>query len=339
MFKSISIASIFFAFLSIDIHAQIVKQPVMVQSLPSFEFPKMPGYADDQLEYAIYFLVPNPDHNLQIIYYNVASEPCYPFPGYYRILHTNLTTWDIIHAKILDTELINGNLFPVSNLIHDASSVTINGKQIILEDSYLPFIVVNEGGYGFSLQSVELSPSQKYVGGIIMYCDDYLYGTILSLWDANTGDTIYREYPTEPFLYRSDFNWIYNRKIEPKLIDLHFTLDENYLITREFWGDNYRNISIPRAKMLDLKKWEFITVDRDVAFSSDMRYMVTERNGLPSLVDLESNTIIHQYQVEYPMTACCFSPDDSQVYITTIINELHIFDSGLQSTAPCWEVY
>ncbi len=337
MLKNIDYTIYLLLMLSIDTHAQTIKQPTLVQTLP---VPEYLEFDSINQHYGIYFLKVQDENSIELT--SIISEILLYIPltfYYFSFIAYIEETWDMNQQEYAEI-LYRGGRIPVSSIVHDASSVTLNGKQIILEDSYLPFIVVNEGGYGFSLQSVELSPSQKYVGGIIMYCDDYLYGTILSLWDANTGDTIYREYPTEPFLYRSDFNWIYNFNFLPEVIDLHFTPDEKYLITREFWEFHRGgNTPVARARMLDLKKWEFITVDRVVAFSSDMRYMVTERDGLPSLVELESDTIIHQYQVEYAMTACCLSPDDSQVYITTIINELHIFDSGLQSTAPCWEVY
>ncbi len=337
MLKNIDYTIYLLLMLSIDTHAQTIKQPTLVQTLP---IPEYLEFDPNNQCFGIYFLKVQNENSIELTSIISEIRRYLPMPSNHISFVAYIEeTWDMNQQEYSKIAYRGGRI-PISSIVHDASSVTLNGKQIILEDSYLAYIVVNEGGYGFSILSAELSPSQKYAGGIILYYDDYTHGTIMSLWDAKTGNVIYREYPADPFLYESDFDWIYNSKFEPEVIDLHFTPDENYLITREFW-DFHRGGSTPvaRARMLDLRKWEFITVDRDVAFISDMRYMVTERDGLPSLVELESDTIIHQYQIDCAMTACCFSPDDTQVYITTIINKLHIFDSGLQSTAPCWEVY
>ncbi len=348
MQKLFLIPIIFTIIFSIDISAQNIIQPIEVQSLPTPEFPF--HQPDDKT--AVYFLNNNDEHNVvQISFYVTMSTTDGTMPYTIDFVYRNLTRWNFAEQKVLSSEtdrlfLLMGEskedtnieeILRVSNVEHNADSIFIDDEKILLENSYA--YAQSQGGeydeYGFYLKDTFLSPSKIILGGLIGYYDTQIDGTILGLWNPHDGKAIYREIPVEPFPFLGSSE-IYNMRVCPRTIELDFSIDERFFFIREFHGW-YDEIPIPSVKLLDCDTSQLWDADKDVAFSSDMRYLVTERDGLPSLVDIESNTIIHQYQVEYPMTACCFSPDESQVYITTIINELHIFDTGIESNATNWE--
>ncbi|MFB3788991.1 MAG: hypothetical protein ACE15F_21740, partial [bacterium] len=81
--------------------------------------------------------------------------------------------------------------------------------------------------------------------------------------------------------------------------------------------------------------------EQDVAFATDERWQVTERDGMPTLVDAETGANLQRYDIGETniMTAACFSPDDRQLYIAGIDRKIYVFDSHLPSHAPGWEVY
>ena len=74
----------------------------------------------------------------------------------------------------------------------------------------------------------------------------------------------------------------------------------------------------------------------DVAFTSDSRYFVTERNGLPTLVDANTNENLLQYDPGVRMTAATFSPDNQTLYIAGSDNIVYVFDSNLPTRADNW---
>jgi len=78
---------------------------------------------------------------------------------------------------------------------------------------------------------------------------------------------------------------------------------------------------------------EFLPANRDVAFTSDSRYYVTELDGLPSLVDANTRETIHRYDPGHTMTSCAFSEDEQKLYIACEDLQIYEFDSGLPQTA------
>ncbi len=80
---------------------------------------------------------------------------------------------------------------------------------------------------------------------------------------------------------------------------------------------------------------------KDVAFTSDERFLVTERNDVPTLVETDVNREIQTYDInEETMTAATFSPDEEKLYIATRQRNIYVFNSNLpQAEAANWEVY
>ncbi|MBN2328358.1 MAG: hypothetical protein JXR73_14530, partial [Candidatus Omnitrophica bacterium] len=84
----------------------------------------------------------------------------------------------------------------------------------------------------------------------------------------------------------------------------------------------------------------FREVNRDVDFTKDEAYFITERDDMPTLVDVETDENILRYDMPVVMMAACFSPDDRTLYIAGEDNQLYVFDSGLQaSAAENWPLY
>ncbi len=340
MFKSISIASILLVFLSIAIHAQIVKQPSMIQTLPTPEFPD-PDPFNDLI--SAFFIQSTNNNLIQLHYFRMWVEPDIPgIPfGTIDLLHYRVATWNMETEEVIDfSEGDRDKFFEENSIEHNGNSVVIDERQLVLEDSQTTYFYNTDEYLEYHLDKAYLSPNEQRIGGLVLYSiaspeDLENEWFIMALWDSITGKTLYREIPSSPGYVPSDGPRL---SIHPLSLELNFSPDGRFYFFRQGFFENPWGI-LPSLKLLDTKTLTLWEADRDVAFSSDMRYLVTEREGLPSLVDIESNTIIHQYQVESPMSACCFSQDDSQVYIATALNKLYIFESGLQSSAPCWEVY
>ena len=337
MLKSISIASILLIFLSIDIHAQIVKQPSMIQTLPTPEFP-VPDPINDRI--TAFFIQSTNNNLIQLHYFRMWVEPGVGLPfGTIDLLHYGVATWNMGTKEVIDFSGADRNIFFEENsIVHDGKSVVIDERQLVLEDSQITYFYHTDLYLEYHLDKAHLSPNKQRIGGLVHYAIVSLEGGenewyIMALWDSITGKTLYREIPPSPDYVPSDGPGL---SIHPLSLELNFSPDGRFYFFRQGFVERPWGV-LPSLKLLDTETLTLWEADRDVAFSSDMRYLVTERDGLPSLVNIESNTIIHQYQVESPMSACCFSTDDSQVYITTIINELHIFDTGIESSATNWE--
>ncbi|MEW6238736.1 MAG: hypothetical protein AB1656_25400 [Candidatus Omnitrophota bacterium] len=91
--------------------------------------------------------------------------------------------------------------------------------------------------------------------------------------------------------------------------------------------------------LIDTSNFTTIPAQGDIAYNSDVRYMVTGRNGLPTLVDLTTMEEIQKYEIQGAMTACAFSPDDKELYIVDSARTLYIFDARLPTRIVGWELY
>ncbi len=93
--------------------------------------------------------------------------------------------------------------------------------------------------------------------------------------------------------------------------------------------------------MIETGTFQYRKVGRDVAFTSDGRFFVTERDGMPSLVETRLDYVWNRYDLEGgQMTAATFSPDDEKLYIATSDYRIFEFNSELpESGTEVWEVY
>ncbi|MBN2328574.1 MAG: hypothetical protein JXR73_15635 [Candidatus Omnitrophica bacterium] len=238
-----------------------------------------------------------------------------------------------------------GNPF-FGNLIHDASSVIIDGQTIILEDSYYyhePFTLPGDPeddlhtfGKDVYLDKAILSENKKWRGGIVQwseissYYHKHEFAHPIIIWNAEDGATIFHEIPEEYF-------YLTNRaRVEGSVLytfDLRFLRNDRYFFSRNAGPE------IPEALMLDMETFEFIPVNRDIALTSDESYYVTERDGLPSLMDANTHEILMRYDPGSTMTACCFSPDDRTLYIACEDLQIYAFDSSLPTTSLDWKLH
>ncbi len=95
----------------------------------------------------------------------------------------------------------------------------------------------------------------------------------------------------------------------------------------------------------DVSRWkQFEHFYKDVTFTSDDQYFLTEWEGKPTLFNLSSLqselTPIKQFDTPTYMTACTFSPDDEFVYIACEDNKIYVFESGIPDTkVDDWQLH
>ncbi len=227
----------------------------------------------------------------------------------------------------------------INGLIHDASSVTVNGKIIFVENAYRESI---DEAIDFSekeqLIEAYLSPNKEYIVGISVYTSTvyfhyFSYQQILHLWRIDTGDEIKE--------MRHHIGADYN--------EIYFSPKGEYILCRYPFPPYYPYDMIhldekkwvrgPKTLLIDLSHPRKLTSNRDVAFTSDDEYFVTERDGVPTLVHARSDTNILRYTMESPMISAAFSPDNQRLYIAGANSQIYVFDSHLPSNSAGWEVY
>jgi len=174
-----------------------------------------------------------------------------------------------------------------------------------------------------------LSPTGKYLAGIVeFHLEDYGgsdWWDTMRIWQADTSKQIF---VSGPFV---------------DVFEIQFTSSENYIYGRgmgyheekEFVGDGeFRTIL--SAVMIDMENGETVEAHSDVAFTSDERYFVTERDEKPTLVHTETNQNILQYNMPVRMVGATFSPDDQTLYLTGKDNSLYVFNSNLPTNVSDW---
>ncbi len=229
-----------------------------------------------------------------------------------------------------------------TGLIHDASSVTVNGQRIFLENSYAHIEYDDYDTYTNEfITEACITPNEKYIIGITHVSNvsnfHYFYDLEkLHVWDSSTG----KEY--------SDLT----HEITVGYHELYYSPKENYLMARYFVGEHIdlggerspfgyplKYVLAPQSFLIDLSHPRELISKRDVAFTSDDEYFVTERDGVPTLVHARTDTNILRYAMESPMISAAFSPDNQRLYLAGANSQIYVFDSHLPSRAPGWEVY
>ncbi|MEW6239114.1 MAG: hypothetical protein AB1656_27345 [Candidatus Omnitrophota bacterium] len=172
------------------------------------------------------------------------------------------------------------------------------------------------------------------IGGVIgySYIDNYFCSShaftnhvysLPRIWDAENGKILY-----EISDYASNYSQYERKKIG--VIDARFSPDSRFFSVRYTRAD---------IDLIDTTNFTTLPAQGDVAYNSDVRYMVTGRNGLPTLVDLTTMEEIQKYEIQAAMTACAFSPDNQELYIVDSNRTLYIFDAQLPTRIARWELY
>lgn len=115
-----------------------------------------------------------------------------------------------------------------------------------------------------------------------------------------------------------------------------FDESRGYELTWTVWPIHY----LCAAHVIDIQRLQTISGDKDIAFNSDRTWFVTERDGLPTLVNMTTLENVQRFKVQKPMTAATFSPDDKLLYIATEKNQIEVFDVNTRpSFNPQWSIY
>ncbi|RJP24455.1 MAG: hypothetical protein C4527_18810 [Candidatus Omnitrophota bacterium] len=214
----------------------------------------------------------------------------------------------------------------------------------MIDDHYLnlenAYGVSSDGFSGHFLKRAILSLDFYYIGSTMYYYkgDGSFLGSgwyVLGIWNSYNGSMLFQKEPNPE-------QYISNTYRIPS-IELKFSPDSKYFVVRGLTRppSSGRKFSYPVAEMINMETYTFLNVDNDVAFTSDGRFFVTERNGVPSLVDAVWDYTYQRYDIgEDVMTAATFSPDDERLYIATDRNRIFVFESRLPAAGlEEWDIF
>lgn len=274
----------------------------------------------------------------------------------------DLSTGEIVESKtesVQNSISPNGNQSYLFDMVHSASSIIIDDKQVVLENAYTPrteieIILGHPYILKSALERVDISPNQQWIGGMVRYSnrtvDIGLYHVSFPvLWNFS-GQVLF----PNPIINFEDYR-AYNSF--PIASEVKFSPDSNFFIARGMGAydtistpngpEAQRTITFSDAFMINtetLDEWE---VGADVTFTSDSNFFVTLRDGYPSLVSVNSNRVLQQYDIgDTYMLAVTFSNNDQTLYIATVEysptadGKVYVFPSQLPtSNAVSWEIY
>ncbi|RJP30994.1 MAG: hypothetical protein C4527_08640 [Candidatus Omnitrophota bacterium] len=265
----------------------------------------------------------------------------------YILNHFNLLTRINIKTKEGKFEDLSYN-----ELNHVGFKVDISEEQFELQKPLPPAIYVQYmerdrsaiigDDISMGLRRVIISPAKDKFGGTV----DFKYITYIkrkmhnfytiTIWNATTEELIFQ---FDPQLERkSTMADLGNRSFE-----VQFSPRGRFFYARGLNAPHAIDSFIPPllTDMVNVETLEIWDVSKDVAFSSDERFFVTERNGKPTLVDAYRNEELQTYDIgEEEMTAATFAPDDERLYVATSANNIHVFASRLPAAGiDEWELY
>ncbi|MFB3789366.1 MAG: hypothetical protein ACE15F_23650 [bacterium] len=253
---------------------------------------------------------------------------------YQKIFGNPILRWDL-QSRIFVIEKWN----QWNGLVHDASSVEINGQKIFLENAYWTnYEEINDVDENEQLVEACLSPEKQYIIGITKYTGSAQqhfssFSLKMHFWNSKTGAEMVEM----------------RHQIGADYYEIYFSPKGKYLLCRYPFPPFYPNDIIyldeeiwvrgPKTLLIDLSHLRKLISNRDVAFTSDDEYFVTERDGVPTLVHARTDTNILRYAMESPMISAAFSPDNQRLYIAGANSKIYVFDSHLPSRAAGWELF
>jgi len=328
MKKIIMILSIY---LSFNFHASAQVYPVDII------VPPIPGYETiEGVEIPVIYHLRSESNSLEIHFMTFyVYADAYYIGTEFTIDWSAQTQYDLADKSFSDFKKLETDWHVNTPLIHDASSVILNGETMLLENSY--FYKEEDTGHPYPLVtektifSVCISPNRLFIGGScrISYHGYHVSGldNYLQLWSSQDGKELFSQ-----FLGRG-------------YSEFYFSPQSTFLAGR-YCDDidngpeqNPRWIRGPRSILVNTTTHDKIASNRDVAFTSGDEYFVTERDGVPTLVHVRTDTNILRYAMESPMISAAFSPDNQRLYIAGANSQIYVFDSHLPSQTPGWEVY
>lgn len=230
-------------------------------------------------------------------------------------------------------------------LIVDSTSVFIDGKQLMLENAFVPTYHYSLlGSRKIFLERAAASQTKNLIGGALKV--EFLGGRQsggyhkIALWNQLSGNMIFQA--TMDHEGPLDFD----------CLKIGFSMNEQFFYLREinqFYSKpsvqvgqyNTENILTTGILMVNTETFEEFPADKDVAFTNDGRFYVTAVDGVPSLVSTTHGKARQQYNIDGKiMTAAAVSPDDQHIYIATHTDEIYVFPSQLPTShVEEWEVY
>ncbi len=278
--------------------------------------------------------------NINFVLLLILGGESHPLSFTYYIDKSYLVQYDMKNIKYIDPvlrfdfqhgmyehELWNEQR--CDGLIHDASSVTVDNQKIFLENAYFHREDWIDEFPEREFLGKACVPNERYIVGVTHYLHDYYAHEMLRVWNSHTG----KEY--------SDLRQILGLGYH----EIYFSPQGNYVIARHFYDNELiylgeeGYVQSPQSFLIDLSHPRKLTSNRDVAFTSDDEYFVTERDGVPTLVHARTDTNILRYAMESPMISAAFSPDNQRLYIAGANSQIYVFDSHLQSNSAGWDVY
>jgi hypothetical protein len=199
------------------------------------------------------------------------------------------------------------------------------------------------------------SPNHRWIAGLVdgVHEDptstaplpDYYWHRI-QLWDVETGQTIMQGVSPYADLsmgvnVKTNYYFQPAKRIYTSVKKAFFSSDNRFCMMECLNDPNHTGKYSPTViHLIDVENRRFLPANRDVAFSSDCRYYVTERRGKPSLIDANTHKTVARYETGSTMSSCCFSPEDRKVYIACEDLQIYEFDSHIPETAIVdWELY
>jgi hypothetical protein len=314
--------------IGISVHAI---PPVQVLNAPEYETEE---YRTNCNIYLMSFPDKTKSEIQQLIYYTFDYLTDYYFLGLLSSSNHQVL-WNVKDQEVIEDISGNGRVVQ-GELIISASEAVVDGRWVSLENAYEP--PTYDGVPSHKLVMAALSPDARYVGGAVSHQDhdrfDINERFSLYLWNAEDGKLIFNE--PRGMNYWSE-----------SAVETYFSDTGRFLVMRSMSGARYylsegreRYSAYAGAKLLDVNQLRLLTADRDVAFSSDDRYFVTMRDGVPTLVEAATDRDRLRYEMPSPMLAAVFSPDDRKVYLAGEDNKIYVFESGLTAAAAggWWEL-
>ncbi len=235
----------------------------------------------------------------------------------------------------------------ISNTDNTKNSAIFYKTELFLEDSYIPYTISDNDiytCYSYSinrLASYNTNSGRKLIGGLIEWTTS-----------STDGHNVYETYTVN--FWKPDGKHIWSKNIKkvqtdkvtyglPAVTELRFTPNGQFLTFN--LGGECKYIDdlpymAPYSYLIDTETFTFLLANRDVEFTSDEKYYVTERDGLPSLVDAETHDVLLRYDPGSTMTACGFSPDDAKLYIACEDLKVYEFSSHVPDTAvKDWAIF
>jgi WD40 repeat protein len=273
---------------------------------------------------------------MKMIYYSGSAVFGYDLtivqPGLHHLVQWNMET-SVAGEVETGVGAVHMDLIPSAT-----SSVYVNDQWLPLEHSY--YLPEYEEDIWYELKFATRSPDGKTIGGVVLFSSGggiimQQKRSSLSLWDAVDGYLIFQEtveYNNNPFSH-SPF-------------DIKYSPTGRFLVLRSMIGiaaysptGSPGDVAIPDADLLDIEQKILRKADRDVAFSSDDRYLLTVRDGQPTLVDVATDKNLQSYEMPSHMLSAVFSPDDHEIYIAGEDNKIYVFESGIFSNVQNWFLY